>query len=109
MVHRSIHGKNATNDRRVEYRGDEIDNLSSWNKYFNLVYFIVFAMILVMKIYNKNLDLKSNALTYILIILFPIFIFPFIFTYLYRIFATGYGMINVKNHGPKNAFLDTNI
>lgn len=106
---KNIYGKNATNDRRVEYRGDEIDKLSSWNKYFNIVYFIVFFMIIIMKIMNKNLDLKSNAVTYILIVLFPIFIFPLLFTFLYRIFMTSYGMIDVKNHGPKNAFLDTNI
>lgn len=106
---RSIYGENATNDRRVEYRGDEINKLSSWNRFFTLIYFIVFAMILVMKMLNKNLDLKANAVTYIIIILFPIIIFPITFSILYRIFMSSYRMIDVKKHGPKNAFLDNNV
>jgi hypothetical protein len=106
---KDLYGANATNDRKVEYRDVEISKITTWNTIFNAIYFILFVIVIIYKATHKELNLKQNALLYLFLIAFPIFIFPFIFSLLYRATTFSYNQISMKNHGPKNAFLDTNV
>ena len=54
-----------------------------------------------------KLNLMSNLVYYVIVILFPIFIYPFIFKNIKKLFA--YLSLNMEIHGPKNAFLNTEI
>ena len=99
-----LYSKSSVNQRKIEYRQDEIDDLNYINNIISFVYFIILILYFMYLSINNQLNFLSNWWFYIILILFPIFIYPVIFYYIKQLFnALSFKM---EFHGPKNAFLN---
>ena len=99
-----LYSKSSVNQRKIEYRQEEIDNLNYINNVISLFYFFILIFYFIYLTVNNQLKLLSNWWFYIILILFPIFIYPVLFHYIKKIF----NLLSFKMefHGPKNAFLN---
>lgn len=93
------------NKRKVEYRNEVSDDVLEYSVYSSYIYYFVVLCIFIFLFVQNALNLKKNAVVYIVVL-----IFPFVFRYVFLAFVYVYNIINEKFdlHGPKNAFLDQN-
>lgn len=102
-----LYGQTSVNQRKIEYRHDEIMKITSMNNMVTLVYYFLFIVMMMYFAYKKQLNLGKKWLIYLLVIIFPIFIYPFMFYYLKKLFV--YLSNNMEIHGPKNAFMNQKL
>ena len=92
------------NKRKVEYRDEVIKNVNYTNNLLTILYYIVFITLVIILSINQTLNFSTNWWLYIIMLFFPIYIYPFI----YKLITSLY--LNLKNYfkfyGPKNAFLN---
>ena len=104
---KSIYGETSVNSRKIEYRSDEIMKLNRYNNMLTLFYYFVILVVFLSRIASNELNIQSNWFLYIVVILFPLVIYPYIFKlieYLHGLLSS-----NMEFHGPKNAFLNEKI
>jgi hypothetical protein len=94
----------ATN-RKIEYRETEHDFLMKINSIMNIIYYILFVIMIFLLIGGNNLQLKERFPIYLILLFLP-FLYPYIFKLIY--YTYNYITESKNIHGPKNAFLDSN-
>lgn len=93
----------ATTLRKVEYRKESHETLSTINQYMTYLYYILLVSILVLFAVSGQLYLMNRFVIYLFMALLPI-----LFPYLFDMIASGFVSLSEGPlHGPKNAFLDT--
>ena len=102
-----LYSKNSVNQRKIEYREEELKKVDRINNLITIFYYVVVFVYFMYLISIDKLNLMSNLVYYVIVILFPIFIYPFIFKNIKTLFE--YLSLNMEIHGPKNAFLNTEI
>jgi len=92
-----------TTFKKVEYRNEAHEFLSSMNHYITVGYFVIlFLMFIILGVTNR-LMIKERIVLYLFLIVLP-FAFPYFFDILKKIYR--YMFPEDSTHGPKNAFLD---
>ena len=71
-----------------------------------IIYFFILLLYLYL-IINNELHISRSWFIYIIIIIFPIYIDPFLFYYIKKLF--NFLSINMELHGPKNAFINEDV
>lgn len=68
-----------TNEREIYYREKEEYKLERINEIMNYLYIFLFVTLLIILYLNKQINILSNWYIYILLILLPVYIYPFVF------------------------------
>lgn len=92
------------NEREIYYRNKEEYKIEKINKWMNNIYIILYFCLLVVLFYKNKLNIYQNYYIYIILLLIPTFIYPFIFNIIKLIVHKTY--IYFKDQTPKNAFMD---
>ena len=92
-------------NRKIEYRENEHDFLMKINSIMNIIYYILFAIMIILLIGGNNLQLKERFPIYLILLFLP-FLYPYIFKLIH--YTYNYITESKSIHGPKNAFLDSN-
>ena len=90
--------------RKIQYRDVEQSKLEFYNYLMNWIYYILLIGLLLILTTQGNLNLVSMGIFYIILILLPVFIYPFLFN-------IGKFLLNSllefkEDRLPKNAFMD---
>lgn len=92
------------NEREVFYRNKEEFKLEQINSWMNYIYIILYVS-LILILFNKNkINLFQNYYIYILLLLMPNFIYPFVFNIIKILVRKTKLFLNEQL--PKNAFMD---
>ncbi len=89
--------------RKMQYRSIEEDSLHLYNSYINWIYYLLFISLLLLLYSQSKLNLVKNGFIYIVLLLLPIVIYPYIFKLFQFVFT--YFRDESKNAFPKNAFM----
>ena len=102
-----LYSKTSINQRKVEYREEELKKVNFANNILTVLYYILLLCYFMFLLANNQLNLLRNALIYVILIIFPIILYPIIFKYIKKM----YNRLNenVQIHGPKNAFVNKEI
>ena len=89
--------------KKIEYRDEAHELLSSLNSLLTVLYFSIFAILMVILIVTQKVMVKDRFMIYLFL-----FVLPFIFPYLYEFMKYLFFMVFPTQHssGPKNAFLE---
>jgi len=63
----------------MQYRSIEEDSLHLYNSYINWIYYLLFISLLLLLYSQSKLNLVKNGFIYIVLLLLPIVIYPYIF------------------------------
>jgi len=92
-----------TTFKKIEYRDESHEMLSSTNKIITIVYFCVLAAMFLFLAISHKLFLRERAIVYLFLIVLP-FLFPFLFDMLKKLY---YAVVPANpSYGPRNAFLE---
>ena len=102
-----MYSKTSVNQRKIEYREEELKKVNFINNMITVLYYIVLLCYFMFLFANNQLNLLRNAFLYVILIIFPIILYPIIFKYKKKM----YNRLNqnVQLHGPKNAFVNKEI
>lgn len=102
-----LYSKTSINQRKVEYREEELKKVNFANNIITVLYYIFLACYFMFLLANNQLNLLRNGVIYVILIIFPIILYPIIFKYIKKM----YNRLNenVQIHGPKNAFVNKEI
>tara|TARA_B100001287_G_C22672290_1_gene525866 strand:+ start:257 stop:1102 length:846 start_codon:yes stop_codon:yes gene_type:complete len=102
-----LYSKTSINQRKVEYREEELKKVNFANNILTVLYYIVLLCYFMFLLSNNQLNLLRNGVIYVILIIFPIILYPIIFKYIKKM----YNKLNenVEIHGPKNAFVNKEI
>lgn len=89
--------------RKMKYRSIEEDSLHLYNSYINWIYYLVFISLLLLLYSQSKLNIIKNGFIYIVLLLLPIVIYPYIFKLFQFVFT--YFRNESKDAFPKNAFM----
>lgn len=92
-----------TTYRKIEYRNEAHELLSTINLWLTILYFVILVVMLGLLSAANKLLLRERFLLYLFLVVLP-FVFPYLFElvkYLYE-----YLFPNTPHHGPKDAFLE---
>jgi len=89
--------------RKMQYRSIEEDSLHLYNSYINWIYYLLFISLLLLLYSQSKLNPVKNGFIYIVLLLLPIVIYPYIFKLFQFVFT--YFRDESKNAFPKNAFM----
>lgn len=89
--------------RKMQYRSIEEDSLHLYNSYINWIYYLVFISLLLLLYSQSKLNVIKNGFIYIVLLLLPIVIYPYIFKLFQFVFT--YFRNESKDAFPKNAFM----
>jgi len=92
-----------TTYKKIEYRKEEHEWLSTINVWMTILYFIMLIALIGLLAASNKLLLGERFLIYLLLVVLP-FAFPYLFELLKYLY--GYVFPDSPNHGPKNAFLE---
>lgn len=92
-----------TTYRKIEYRNEAHEWLSTINGWLTILYFVILFVMLAVLASSNKLLLYERFKLYIFLIVLP-FAFPYLFEFLKYLYE--YLFPNTPNHGPKNAFLE---
>jgi hypothetical protein len=90
--------------KKIEYRNEAHELLSTINHWMTILYFIILVVMLGLLSMSQRLFLRERALLYLFLVVLP-FAFPYLFQIVNYIY--NYLFPHSPTHGPKNAFLDT--
>ena len=102
-----LYGETSVNQRKIEYRHEELMKISYMNNLITILYYLVLIFVLIYFLLTEQLNLSNNWPIYILLFVFPLYIYPFIFRYIKKLFL--YLSSKMEIHGPKNAFLNQKL
>ena len=100
--------KNETeiNTRIVEYRNEMFYDIALTNRYLTTIYYILVFVLFIFLLFKNQLTFtKKRIILYLILLLFPILIFPLFWKF--TIYIISLFQDNIKESGPKNAFLNT--
>ena len=103
----NVYGTKYTNSRKVEYRNQEIDKITYSNTILNVIYLLIFILLVIAFLVEKKLTIRNISILIFLAFL-PTFILPFLYGITIKIIRYINNKYNTEIHGPKNAFLDEN-
>ena len=92
--------------REIEYRDEEYKRLYNINYYLNILYYVIFVVLIILVVTSNRFDFKKDMILYISLAILP-FVYPWVFLLFRRIYI--YFNPPTQYSGPKNAFIDTNI
>ena len=83
----------------MEYREEELKKVNFANNILTVLYYIVLLCYFMFLLSNNQLNLLRNSVIYVILIIFPIILYPIIFKYIKKM----YNKLNenVEIHGPK--------
>lgn len=102
-----MYNTNSLESRKVEYREDVYTNIVYYNNLLSILYYILFFIIVIVLYSQDKLDINNKWFLYIIVLIFPVLIFPYLFIILRYISKKISDLLNY--HGPKNAFINTNF
>ena len=102
-----LYSKSSLDKRKIEYRQKEIEDINYYNNMITIIYFFILILYFLYLIINNELNVSRSWFIYIIIIIFPIYIYPVLFYYIKKLF--NFLSINMELHGPKNAFINEDI
>jgi hypothetical protein len=102
-----LYSKSSLDKRKIEYRQQEIQDINYYNNMITIIYFFILILYFLYLIINNELNIGRSWFVYIIIIIFPVYIYPVLFYYVKKLF--NYLSINMELHGPKNAFINEDI
>lgn len=89
--------------KKIEYRDEAHDFLSTMNHLLTLFYFLILGIMIILLIVTKRLLFAERFILYLFLVALP-FLFPYLFEFLKYLF---FSLFPEKDtHGPKNAFLE---
>jgi len=91
--------------RQIEYTNEESNSLANINYYINLLYYIVFAILIILLASSNNLLFRERFVTYIFLAILPI-LFPWIFLICRRIWRYFFPIVDYG--GPNEIDTNTN-
>jgi hypothetical protein len=92
-----------TTYRKIEYRNEAHELLSTINLWLTILYFVILGVMLGLLSAANKLLLKERFMLYLFLVVLP-FAFPYLFELLKYLYE--YLFPNTPNHGPKDAFLE---
>jgi len=104
---KNLYSKSDLEERKIEYRQEELNNINYYNNLITIFYFFVLITYFIYLLINNNLNIGKSWFIYIILIMFPVYIYPFLFHYIKKLF--NYLSLNMELHGPKNAFINQDI
>ena len=92
--------------REIEYRDIEYERLYNINYYLNMLYYVMYIVLIILVITSERFNFDKDMVIYISLAILP-FVYPWVFLLFRRI----YNYFNPPSEysGPKNAFIDTKI
>jgi len=92
--------------REIEYRDKEYERLYNINYYLNMLYYIMFVVLIILVVTSDRFYFNKDMIIYV-----SLAILPFVYPWLFLLFRRIYNYFNppLEYSGPKNAFIDTNI
>lgn len=102
-----LYSKSNLDKRKIEYRQQEIQDINYYNNMITIIYFFILILYFLYLIINNELNIGRSWFVYIIIIIFPVYIYPVLFYYVKKLF--NYLSINMELHGPKNAFINEDV
>ena len=93
-----------TNNRKIEYRDQVQSNVIYMNNLITIIYYISLFIIFFVLAVKGSLELFSKWWLYILVLLFPLFIYPLLYKFIVFIYLKINEKLNFN--GPKGAFLN---
>ena len=102
-----LYSKSSLDKRKIEYRQQEIQTINYYNNMITIFYFFVLFMYFLYLIVNEKLNISKSWFIYIILIIFPIYIYPFLFYYIKKLFT--FLSINMELNGPKNVFINEDV
>jgi hypothetical protein len=92
-----------TTYRKIEYRNEAHELLSTINLWLTILYFVILAVMLGLLSAANKLLLRERFKLYLVLVVLP-FVFPYLFELLKYLYE--YLFPNTPHHGPKDAFLE---
>lgn len=92
-----------TTFKKVEYRDEAHEFLSTMNHLLTIFYFCLLLMMFVFLVVSQRLRIRERFVLYLFLIVLP-FAFPYVFDLLKKIYFSLFPEDLI--HGPKNAFLE---
>ena len=89
--------------KKIEYRDEAHELLSTLNSLLTVLYFAVFFIMIVILIVTKKLMIRERFILYLFLFLLP-FLFPYFYDFMKYLFFMVFP--SQQSHGPKNAFLE---
>lgn len=104
---KQLYSKSDLDKRKIEYRQDEIQQINYYNNVITIFYFFVLIMYFLYLIVAEKLNITRSWFIYIILIIFPIYIYPVLFYYIKKLF--NFLSIKMELHGPKKFFINEDI
>jgi hypothetical protein len=95
--------KPETTYKKVEYRDEAHEFLSTMNKLLTVFYFVLLFVMLFLLSATQRLMLRERFMLYLFLVVLP-FAFPYLFSFLKYLYFRMFPQ--EETHGPKNAFLE---
>ena len=73
---KQLYSKSDLDKRKIEYRQDEIQKINYYNNVITIFYFFVLIMYFLYLIVAEKLNITRSWFIYIILIIFPIYIYP---------------------------------
>jgi len=102
-----LYSKSSLDKRKIEYRQEEIQKINYYNNMITIFYFFVLFMYFLYLVVTEKLNIGRSWFIYIILIIFPIYIYPFLFYYIKKLFT--FLSINMELNGPKNVFINEDV
>ena len=90
----------------MDYRNQEIDKITYSNTILNVIYLLIFILLVIAFLVEETYHKKLSIL--FLLAILPTFILPFLYGTTIKIIRYINNKYKPEVHGPKNAFLDEN-
>ena len=103
----NAYGNTYTDLRKVDYRNQEIDKITYSNTILNVIYLLIFILLVIAFLVEKKLTIRNFSILFLLALM-PTFILPFLYGTSIKIIRYINNKYKPDVHGPKNAFLDEN-
>lgn len=92
-----------TTFRKIEYRNEAHEWLSTLNLWMTILYFILLLLMIILLAVSNKLFLRDRFMLYVFLVVLP-FAFPYLFKFL--VFLYEYMFPDSPSRGPKSAFVD---
>lgn len=102
-----LYSKSSLDKRKIEYRQEEIQKINYYNNMITIFYFFVLFMYFLYLVVTEKLNIGKSWFIYIILIIFPIYIYPFLFYYIKKLFT--FLSINMELSGPKHVFINEDV
>ena len=101
-----LYSKSRLKKKKIEYRQREIEDVTYYNNMITIIYFFILILYFLYLIINNELNIGRSWFIYIIIIIFPIYIYPVLFHYIKKLFNFLSTNMKFELRGPENSFIN---